>query len=457
MHPIVLSLAILLLGCESATQKEQRPNILLINVDDLGWRDPAFMGSDFYLTPTLDSLSREGLVFLNAYASAANCAPSRASMFTGQWTTSHGMYTVNSSARGKSQDRRIVPIENTLVLDNSFKVMSQYLKEKGYTTMHAGKWHISESPVPFGFDVNIGGASNGHPSSYYAPFKNVKLEAPEGQHLSSRIMDDILTFVDTVSSPFFINYAPYAVHTPIQPVDAFLHHFTHDTSKLGHTNPRYASMISALDFQIGRLMHRLQNPRFKNTLILFTSDNGGLYGITRQPPLRAGKGSYYEGGIRVPLLAVWPGKIAPAESYTRVTNLDIMPTVLAIIGRDTEGSDGNSLLPVFNDPAHDFRRSLYWHFPIYLQAYNQNDNENRDSLFRTRPGSVIIDGDWKLHYYFENDEMELYNLESDPGERNNVAEEQIEVRDEMLGKLRDWWDHTNAPIPTTLNPAYVEN
>jgi arylsulfatase A-like enzyme len=219
-------------------------------------------------------------------------------------------------------------------------------------------------------------------------------------------------------------------------------------------------MVDNLDRNIGLLVDKLKEKGlFEKTLIVFTSDNGGLYGITKQKPLRAGKGSYYEGGIREPFFFVFNEKIKPkTKSAIPITHLDIFPTILhyAGVASDSLNLDGENLAMVLEEKQETLERPLFWHFPIYLQAYNVNDNENRDPLFRTRPGSVIRKGDWKLHYYFEDDGMELYNLSKDIGETNNLLATHPEKANELLGLLEEWWETTNAPIPNELNPECIE-
>ena len=454
---IILFCGLLLTSCVKNNDLK-RPNIVLINVDDLGWKDLGYAGSQYYETPNIDQLSRSGMVFTNGYASAANCAPSRASLMTGKWATRHGIYTVASSERGESRHRRLIPTKNLTILPKKFPTIASILGQAGYTTCHAGKWHLSSSPLDYGFNINIAGGHMGHPSSYYPPYQNVQIDGENDQYLTDAIMANILQFVDTAKSPFFLYYAPYAVHTPIQPVTRLLPNYQNKPEWQGQGNAGYATMVENLDTNIGRLMAFLESRKLlKNTLIVFTSDNGGLYGITKQKPLRAGKGSYYEGGIRVPYIFQWEGKIrANTTNNLPISNLDLFPTLLEISGIDAASynADGISLKPVFTDELDLIERPLYWHFPIYLQAYNVQDNENRDSLFRTRPGSVIRKGKWKLHYYFEDDGIELYNLEEDIAESKNMASENPEKTRELLLMLKDWWKSTNAPIPDELNPEF---
>jgi arylsulfatase A-like enzyme len=427
----------------------------------MGWLDVGYMGSTFYQSPNIDKLANEGMIFTNGYAAAANCAPSRASLMTGQWPSRHGIYTVNSSERGKPESRKLVPIKNTTRLAESFEILPEILEENGYTTCHAGKWHLSDDPTSYGFTVNIGGGSNGHPGSYYPPYKNVAIDQGKNEHLTDLIMEKTLEFLDSTDQPFFLNYSPYAIHTPIQPIEALLGKYKDSDNPDNQYNIAYATMIENLDRNIGLLISRLKEKGlFSNTLIIFTSDNGGLYGITRQPPLRAGKGSYYEGGIRVPFFFVWEGKImGDNQSDIPITNLDLLPTMLDVLKIDKErySLDGASLLPILSKEVNEMERALFWHFPVYLQAYKNDETQNRDPLFRTRPGSAVRYGEWKLHYYFEDNEVELFNLKEDIGERTNLAASNPAKTEEMLSLLRSYWEKTDSPLPTELNPDYLKN
>lgn len=454
---------ITLSSCSTDNKHLNQPNIVLINIDDMGWNDISFMGSEYYNTPHIDALADQSLVFTQGYAASANCAPSRASIHSGKWTTRHQIYTVANSDRGKSSDRKLIPIKNTTVLDKKFTTLSQKLKQQGYITCHSGKWHISDDPLEYGFDVNIAGGPQGAPGSYYPPFgnnsKQIKVEKGKSEYLTDLIMENTLLFLDDVKGPFFLNYSPYAVHTPIHPVDSLLYKYENKPPYKGQKNPRYATMIENLDRNIGLLVDKLKKRKlFDNTFIIFTSDNGGYFGkITMQKPLRAGKGSYYEGGIRVPFFFLWKDKISPGkDTQTPISHLDIFPTLMDLVGDHSmeKELDGHSLLPLTTKNTSLKERSFFWHFPIYLQGYDIKYNENRDSLFRTRPGSVIRKGDWKLHYYFEDKDVEVFNLKEDIGERNNLAEVNKAKKQELLDELKYWWNKTDAPIPTEANPLY---
>lgn len=455
------------LSCnEKASQvnkdSDSLPNIILINIDDLGWKDLGFQGSDYYETPNLDALSKKGMVFTNGYAGASNCAPSRAVLMTGKWAQRHGIYTVQNSDRGKAKDRKLIPIENTSTLAEEFTVIPQLLQKNGYKTVHAGKWHLTDDPLTKGFDVNIGGSHAGHPRSYYPPYKNVDLEAEEGKRLTDLIMDKTIEFVTNTKTPFFLNYSPYAVHTPIQPVKELVGKYEGKSSTIGQDNAEYASMVESMDANVGRLMQALKDAgKLDNTFIVFTSDNGGLYGITKQKPLRAGKGSYYEGGIRVPFFFVWKGEIKEhTTSGESISNIDLFPTFLKVAKikkPKDELLDGENLVPILKNEMTSLDRPLYWHFPIYLQAYNAKDNENRDATFRTRPGSVVRYGKWKLHHYFEDDALELYDLDADISEKNNLVDVYPDKVEELFQMLANWRKLTNAPIPTALNQEFKGN
>jgi arylsulfatase A-like enzyme len=270
-------------------------------------------------------------------------------------------------------------------------------------------------------------------------------------------MDKTLQFLNGVEDkPFFLYYSPYAVHGPIQPVNALLPKYEDKPEWNGQSNAKYATMVENLDIQIGRLISNLENSgKLENTFILFSSDNGGPFEITRQRPLRAGKGSYYEGGIRVPMFASWKGKIkAGTLSDISVSNLDFYPTILKIAGVSIPPGktlDGFNILPLMTGTGTLEPRPMFWHFPIYLENGNA---ETQDSLFRTRPGSAIRCGDWKLIQYFENNDIELYNLKEDPGEEKNLARIKMEKRDELLKILDDWRKEINAPVPTENNSEY---
>lgn len=460
---VLLIVTSTLLSCFSKhVKQESKPNILFILVDDLGWSDTGFMGSPVYETPNLDKLAMQSVVFSNGYAPAANCAPSRACILTGKNTPRHGIYTVGSSERGRAKDRKLIPTPNTDTLDESFVTMAEVLKSKGYTTGTIGKWHLSDNPLTQGFDINIAGSHAGHPKSYFSPYKNPALEDGEdGEYLTDRLTDEAIQFMaDNNKNPFFL-YLPYfTVHTPLQGKEGLVKKYKEKLKGDDRFNAKYGAMVESMDENVGKLLNKLDELGITdNTLVIFSSDNGGLASVSSQFPIRAGKGSYYEGGIRVPFVVRWPNEIQNTRiDSTAVSGLDIFPTVLDIINEDINYDlDGTSLLSLLtkNKPLEE--RSLFWHFPIYLQSVNPEKEQARDSLFRTRPGSAMRKGNWKLHEYFEDSAIELYNLETDIREQNNLSEEHPEKVKELYDELQAWRTKTNAPVPTELNPNYNLN
>jgi arylsulfatase A-like enzyme len=282
-------------------------------------------------------------------------------------------------------------------------------------------------------------------------------EGPEGEYLTDRLTDLAIGFLKThTGKPFFMNFATYAVHTPLQAKPELVQHFRQKQGSYGQDNPVYAAMIRTVDANIGRLIACLkQTGEFDHTLIVFTSDNGGVYRITRQWPLRAGKGSYYEGGIRVPLFVVWPAVVKPGTTTaTPVVNTDFFPTFLAAAGIAVPAHktlDGRSFLPVLSGRKLP-PRILHWYFPIYLEGGNE---ETTDPCFRTRPGESLRCGPWVLQHYFEDGHLELYNLDMDPGERKNLAR-LFPRRVQMLqDSVRAWRMQVRAPVPNSPNPRYT--
>jgi arylsulfatase A-like enzyme len=252
----------------------------------------------------------------------------------------------------------------------------------------------------------------------------------KGEYLTDRIGNEVVKFIENnQNSPFFAYVPFYSVHTPIQSKEEYREKYLNKTSDKYHNRPDYAAMIHSLDENVGKILNKIDELNLsEKTLIIFTSDNGGIRDISNQFPLRAGKGSYYEGGIKVPLIFSWKNKIkSQSESYERIINIDFFPTLKNIIGykNDNLELDGVDLNPIFEEKEIE-KRALYFHFPIYLEAYNVQKDNGFDPVFRTRPGSVIIKGDWKLHHYFEDNNLELYNLKNDISESNDLSKENIE-------------------------------
>ncbi|MCD6346823.1 MAG: sulfatase, partial [Bacteroidales bacterium] len=377
------------------------------------------------------------------------------------------IYTVGTSKRGNKKTRRLVPTPNNTVLGDEFITLAEELKKAGYVTASMGKWHVSDSPLTQGFDVNYAGGKWGHPAGYFAPFKYPTIKAKDGDNLTDLLSSKAIEFIrDNQSHPFFLYLPYYAVHSPLQGKKHLVEKFREKGGNELQHNAIYAAMIATMDSCVGEIIREVDKLKLRDkTLIFFTSDNGGVYNVSRQDPLRGGKGTYYEGGIRVPLIASWPGEIEPGvNTQTQVVNMDYYPTLLDFLNLEPMNTllDGvsfkNALIGTNGDPEGDNSsiesRPLFFHFPIYLEANRGSAASGRDPVFRTRPGSVIRYGDWKLHWYFEDNGLELYNLATDLGERTNLAEKNPEKTQELLKMLKKWIKETGAPVPVELNVDY---
>lgn len=468
-----LLIIVLFFGCKSehkpeANQAISKPNVIYINIDDLGWKDLGFMGSDYFETPNIDELAGNGMIFTQGYAAAANCAPSRACLLSGKNTPRHGVYTVKSSERGHEKTRKLIPIKNTEHLADSVFTMGELFKKAGYTTGTFGKWHVTNNPLNNGFDINIGGDERGNPGKggYLAPYNKLPNldEVPDGENLTDRLTAECIKFIDTNKEKPFFAYLPfYAVHMPLMGKEHLIAKYEEKLGKKKpldkkeHNKAIYAAMIENVDINIGRLLKTLDSLQLtKNTLIVLTSDNGGLWDISKQDPLRGGKGSYYEGGTRVPYIIKWTDKIkAGVSNNTPITNLDFFPTFAKLLNIQIADLtfDGVNILPLLKGDSIE-KRPLYWHFPIYLQSSNKSKEDGRDALFRTRPGSTVVFENWKLHHYFEDNSLELYNLNNDLGEQKNVTLTYPEKTKELFQKLNSWRTKINAPVPDKMNPNY---
>ena len=472
IHPsivllILVSLAFFLsIVIKTENEVQPRTNIIYINIDDLGWTDLGCQGSTFYETPNIDRLASQGMTFTDAYAPAANCSPSRASCLTGQYSPRHGVYTVGSSERGNDEDRKLEPTKNREYIKDDQLTIAHALKREGYKTCTIGKWHISKNPLKNGFDINIAGKNIGGPERYHSPYKYPNLsQKRKGEYLTDRLTEEAIDFLqDNTETPFFLYLAHYAVHAPFQAKPSKKEKFAKKKGNNAHNSPTFAAMIEILDENIGRLMDALDALDLaQNTLVIFTSDNGGIWKKSKQWPLRAGKGSYYEGGIRVPLFVRWPEKIKPNTTCSvPVSGIDFFPTfleALKIISPENKQLDGASLMPLLTQSGVFVDRPLFWHFPVYIESRISEQtgsklSETRDPKFRTRPGSVIRCGDWKLHEYFEDVGIELYNLKENIGETNNLAEKLPIKTKELHDMLIEWRQKMAAPVPSELNPNY---
>jgi len=443
---------------------EARPNILFIYLDDFGWKDTGYMGSDFYETPHLDKLAAGGVVFTDAYSCASNCAPARACLLSGQYTPRHGIFNVGTGPRGNSKHRKLLQIPGVNTLDPKIKTWAHCLQDAGYTTATLGKWHLSADPKPYGFHVNIGGTHSGSPPhGYYPPHGNAPglQEAPKDEYITDRLSAEAVKFITSnKDKPWALYLTHFAVHVPLDAKKELVAKYEAKEKGKLHQHVAMATMIQAVDDGVGKVMATLDELGLTdNTAIFFTSDNGGYGPATDMNPLKGYKGTYYEGGIRVPFFVNWPGVVQPGtKTGVPVTGVDMYPTFCDLTGaKKPKGQplDGLSLVPLLKGQNRDLgNRPLYWHFPAYLQSYNSVTDEQRDRLFRSRPCSLIRVGDWKLHQYFEDNGVELYNLRQDIGETTDLAKTNPEKTKELLKQLEQWKKDIGAPIPARANPEY---
>jgi len=445
----------------------ERPNIVFILVDDLGWTDvnPYAPHQDqYYETPNITQLAGQGVSFTNAYTNSANCAPSRAALLSGQAYPNNPVYTVGSGARGKDKYRDLVPPENDETLPTDKITFAERLQDAGYTTGFMGKWHLGEppkaGPKQQGYDINVGGYDTGRPSwsgAYFQPNNNPYIEdAEDGEYLTDFYTRKAVEFLeDHRRNPFYLQLSYYSVHSPLQAPDTRKTPFRQKTPVGGHSDATYAAMIESVDRGVGRIMEALERLGVKDeTIVVFYSDNGGVDGeavdhwsATDNAPLRMGKGSFYEGGIRVPLIVRWPEAVPPGVTVDEpVIGTDLYPTLLDAANVTRAPNyvlDGESLLPLLRKPrtADLSRKHLYWHFPGYLNGNVQK------GTWRTTPVSVIRSGQWKLLKFYEGPRLELYNLEQDIGENHDLASEKPTVRRRLHEQLREWLKKNDAPIP----------
>lgn len=456
----------------SAFGAHGRPNIVLIFADDQGWKDVGYQSDGKFLTPNIDRLATEGMVFTDAYAAAGNCAPSRACLLSGNYTPRHQLYAVGSTDRGPSQLKRMIPVASAAGLRPEFVTMAEALKAAGYATGHFGKWHLAGEdgslPSEQGFDETYDSFSSGELKEGATGNKTGPPEDPKGVFTLTR---KACEFIErNKEGPFFCYLPHHAIHGPLQ-ARPETQKLIHKHSNLDKPSTRYLGCTYDMDASVGILLDKLKELELEeNTLVIYTSDNGATSGSS-QEPLRGNKGSYYEGGIREPFIARWPAVVKPGgRSSVPINLVDLYPTFLAAAGVSPgEGQllDGESLLPLLKQNGNLKRKAIFWHFPGYL---DRPVTRGRDPVFRTRPVSVIRKGDWKLHLYHEewqldggrsaidsSNAVELYDMANDIGERNNLASTNAAKRDELVNDLLTWFRSTDALLPEEANPKYDAN
>lgn len=459
----------LLTVCVHAAAK--KPNVIIFLVDDYGWMDASCYGSKFYRTPTVDKLASEGVRFSNGYAACPVCSPTRASILSGKYPARLHL-TDWLPGRGDRPDQKLLKpnIPQEMVL--SEVTIAEALKRAGYATGHIGKWHLGGKgflPQDQGFDLNIGGDDRGSPWSYFAPYEGIDkrhggikrtipgLEhAEKGEYLTDRLTTEAEKFIDqNHEKPFFLYFAHYAVHIPLKAKQDLISRYLNNGKAGTQTNAIYAAMIESVDQSLARVRKKLDDLKIAdNTLLIFTSDNGGL-SVSEGPntpstinaPLREGKGYLYEGGIRVPWIIKWPGVTKPGTvSDVPVSTIDLYPTIMDVCGvpkPKEQKLDGVSLVPLLKDGKAPKRDALYWHYPHYS---NQGG----------KPGGVIREGDWKLIEFYENGRLELYNLAKDIRESRNLAEDESKTAMRLQRKLDQWRRDVGAQMMEE-NPDFHPN
>ncbi|MBX6314212.1 MAG: sulfatase, partial [Isosphaeraceae bacterium] len=440
-----------------AAAPARQPNVVFILADDLGYTDLGCYGSKYYETPNIDRLAAQGMRFTDGYTCGPNCQPTRAALMSGQYGPRTGVYTVGSIERFNWRSRNLRPVDNVQELPLDKITIAQALKSAGYATALFGKWHLGQSgdyhPARRGFDEAI--VSMGRHFDFNT---SPKVDYPPGTYLADFLTDRAIDFINRhKDGPFFLCLHHFDVHSPYQAKPDLIAKFKDKPPAGGHHDPTYAAMIASLDESVGRVLKTLDDLKLsETTLVIFTSDNGGVggyaragvqrnNGITDNAPLRGGKGMLYEGGIRVPYLFRWPGTIPPGTTCAEpINSVDLYPTLLALAGsKAPEGYtlDGVSYLGLLRgDESKLNRDALFWHFPGYLGAGQGG--------WRTTPAGAIRAGNWKLLEFFETGKLELYNLRDDLGETNDLAATMPDRVKELHTKLLAWRRAIGAPMPT---------
>ena len=457
----ILKFLCILLGFSfgaSPLRAAEKPNILLIVADDLGWKDVGYNDGAFK-TPNIDALAKAGVVFTQAYAAAANCQPSRASLMRGQYTARHGVYAVDSTKRGSVDEMRLEPVPNKSGLAPTAPTIAKAIRSAGYETALFGKWHLGgpdgAAPTQQGFSVYRDAIASRKVSERTALTASTD---PKAMVTTNR---DVTTWVtERKDTPWFAAVMYHGIHTPLEARTATLERLQ-KTGLMGQ-KLKYAACLADFDDAVGSLIKQIRAlPRGRETVVIFTSDNGATQ-QSSQEPLRGNKGAYYEGGIRVPLIINWPGHTkANATCYSPVTLVDIFPTLCEVVDAKVDSNwklDGTSLVPTFDGSDLKDDRAIFWHFPGYLDTPVLR---GRDPIFRTRPVTVMRKGDYKLFVYHEewlldggasnvpgNRAVELYYMKNDSGERQELSAAEPSIRDALVAEVLAFWKANGNPLPT---------
>lgn len=451
--PLLAALLGLAPAGPAAAPDRRPPNVIVILVDDLGWADLGSYGSTFHRTPNLDRLAREGVRFTDAYSACTVCSPTRAALLTGRHPARlHVTDWIAGHPRPKAKLR---PPEWSLRLPGGEATLASVFRSAGYRTALVGKWHLggtNSRPQDFGFDVNHGGDHRGQPPSYFSPYGLPQLpDGPPGEFLTDRESAEALRFIgDNRDRPFFLHLAHHAVHTPLMGRAEVVERYRGQADPAApQRHPTYAALLESVDDSVGRIRQRLEELKLAtNTVLVFTSDNGGLVlggtnAPTRNTGLRSGKGDVYEGGVRVPLIVAGAGVTKPGTTVSwAVQTPDLYPTLLELAGvADTAGHtvDGVSLAPLLQGRPAPAARPLFWHYPHYHPG-------------GATPYGAMREGEFKLIEFYESGYLELYHLPSDLAEERNLANALPEVANAMAARLAAWRKSVGAQMPEP-NPA----
>lgn len=461
--PLPPVLVLLAAACAAPSDAPRPPNVILIVADDLGAMDLGCYGSTFHRTPHLDRLAREGVRFTHSYAATPVCSPSRAALLTGLHPQRFGITDWIPGRGDRAEQRlRVAKVEDHLPLEAV--TLAERLASVGYVTAHLGKWHLGgagHGPCEQGFATNVGGDESGNPTSYFAPFRGRGgkpmpglTDAPAGEYLTDRLAREAERFLEGArGKPFVLHLAHFAPHTPLEAKPELLaRHPAASPFRGAQGNPIYAAMLESLDESVGRILAKLDELGLDDdTIVVFTSDNGGLATqegpntpATSNAPLREGKGWLYEGGLRTPLLVRWPARVPGGRvSNVPVAGIDLAPTLAEACGGTSAPGDGVSLLRLLERGEAIARAELCWHYPHYA---NQG----------SRPGAAIRAGRFKLVEFLEEGRRELYDLEKDPSETTNLVDREAEVVASLAARLATW--RAALGIATLApNPAYRPN
>ena len=440
--PIPLLGLLFLLITSPFTHSQAPLNYLIVLIDDLGASDLACYGSSFYQTPHIDRLALDGMKFTQAYSACTVCSPTRAALLTGQYPA---RLHLTDWIAGHERPKAKLRIPNwTKELPPTAITIADLLRKKGYATAHFGKWHLGKNQPATGrgFDFTLADNGKGQPDSYLSPYKNPQLpDGPPGEELTERLTREAAVWIEkNQGHPWFLYFPHFAVHTPLgAPAPVVARFQSLSDPKAPHKNSQYAAMISAVDQSIGTLRAKLQELQLADrTVIIFTSDNGGLLPITQNLGLRAGKGSAYEGGVRIPAIVFWPNQTKPhSQSSTPIITMDWFATIAAATQIQAP-NDGVNLLPLLKGEAFP-PRPLYWHYPHYHPG-------------GATPYSAVRDGDWRLIHFYEDDHLELFNLQDDPQEKINLAPTQPDRAGQLRSQLDLWRLKVGAQAPTPNSP-----